>query len=223
MPVDLGRRWVAEALGTALLVTAVVGSGIMAERLAGQDAAVALLANTIATGAALVALFHTFGPVSGAHFNPAVTLAEVVMGVLSRRDGVAYVAAQVAGAVGGVLVAEAMFGGPWVAGSDRVRTGAGQWLGEVVATFGLIGVIIACVRRTPAAVPWAVAAWIVGAYWFTASTSFANPAVTVARAFTDTFAGIRPADVPGFVLAQLIGALAAVGLFGWLVPPVPRG
>ncbi len=218
--VDLPRRLVAEALGTGLLVTAVVGSGVMAEQLSGGNVAVALLANTIATGAALVALIHTFGPVSGAHFNPAVTLADTVLGALRPTDAVAYAAVQVVGGIAGAVIADAMFGLPLVAWSAHARTGPGQWLGELVATFGLLGVIASCTRRTPAMTPWAVAAWIVGAYWFTSSTSFANPAVTVARAFTDTFAGIRPVDVPAFVVAQLAGALSAVVLFGWLVPPL---
>lgn len=222
MPVspDLARRLASEALGTGMLVTAVVGSGIMAERLADGNEAVALLANTVATGAALVALIHTYGPVSGAHFNPAVTLAAALEGG-SRAEAAAYVAAQVIGAITGALLADAMFGVPLVAWSQNVRTGAGSWLGEVVATFGLLGVIASCGRRAPAATPWGVAAWIVGAYWFTASTAFANPAVTIARAFTDTFAGIRPADVPAFVVAQLVGAVAAAATFGWLVPKRP--
>lgn len=220
MTVDLPRRLVAEALGTGLLVTAVVGSGVMAERLAGGDVAVALLANTIATGGALVALIHTFGPVSGAHFNPAVTLADAVSGALPARDAAAYAVVQVAGGILGAVVADAMFDLPLVAWSQHARTGPGQWLGELVATFGLLGVIASCSRRTPSVTPWAVAAWIVGAYWFTSSTSFANPAVTVARAFTDTFAGIRPVDVPAFVAAQLTGAMASVAVFRWLVPPV---
>lgn len=218
--VDLPRRLVAEALGTGLLVTAVVGSGVMAEQLAGGNVAVALLANTIATGGALVALIHTFGPVSGAHFNPAVTAADAVLGALPARDAAAYAGVQVAGAIVGAVVADAMFDLPLVSWSQHARTGPGQWLGELVATFGLLGVIASCTRRTPSVTPWAVAAWIVGAYWFTSSTSFANPAVTVARAFTDTFAGIRPVDVPGFVVAQLTGAMAAVAVFRWLVPPL---
>jgi glycerol uptake facilitator-like aquaporin len=218
--VDLPRRLAAEALGTGLLVTAVVGSGVMAEQLAGGNVAVALLANTIATGGALVALIHTFGPVSGAHFNPAVTLADAVLGALPARDAVAYAVVQAASGIVGAVVADAMFDLPLVAWSQHARTGPGQWLGELVATFGLLGVIASCTRRTPSVTPWAVAAWIVGAYWFTSSTSFANPAVTVARAFTDTFAGIRPVDVPGFVVAQLTGAMAAVAVFRWLVPPL---
>jgi glycerol uptake facilitator-like aquaporin len=217
-PADLTRRLVAEALGTALLVCAVVGSGIMAERLADGNVAVALLANTIATGAALVALIHTFGPISGAHFNPAVTLAEAAQGALAPAPAVAYAVVQILGGIAGAIVADAMFDLPLVALSQTARTGAGQWLGEIVATFGLLGVIASCSRRSPSVTPWAVAAWIVAAYWFTSSTSFANPAVTVARAFTDTFAGIRPADVPAFVVAQLAGALLATAVFRWLVP-----
>ncbi len=218
--IDLPRRLVAEALGTGLLVTAVVGSGVMADQLAGGNVGVALLANTIATGATLVALIHTFGPVSGAHFNPAVTLADAVLGALPARDAAAYAVVQVAGGILGAMVADAMFDLPLVAWSQHARTGTAQWLGEFVATFGLLGVIASCTRRTPSVTPWAVAAWIVGAYWFTSSTSFANPAVTVARAFTDTFAGIRPVDVPAFVAAQLMGAMVAVVLFRWLVPPL---
>lgn len=220
LTVDLPRRLVAEGLGTCLLVAAVIGSGIMAEQLSDGNTGVALLANTIATGGALVALIHTFGPVSGAHFNPAVTLADTVLGALRPAEGAAYTVAQVAGGIAGAVLADAMFELPLVAWSQHARTGPAQWLGEFVATFGLLGVIASCTRRTPAVTPWAVAAWIVGAYWFTSSTSFANPAVTVARAFTDTFAGIRPVDVPGFVVAQVVGALAAVAVFGWLVPPL---
>lgn len=218
MIVDLPRRLVAEALGTGLLVAAVVGSGVMAEQLSAGNVAVALLANTVATGGALVALIHTFGPVSGAHFNPAVTLADALRRSLPPAEAAAYVAVQAVGGIAGAVLADAMFGLPLVAWSGHARTGAGQWLAEVVATFGLLGVITSCSRRTPGVTPWAVAAWIVGAYWFTSSTSFANPAVTVARAFTDTFAGIRPIDVPAFVAAQLVGALASVATFDWLVP-----
>jgi glycerol uptake facilitator-like aquaporin len=198
-------------------LAAVVGSGIMGERLAGGNVAIALLANALATGAALIALIVTFGPVSGAHFNPVVTL------VFSRgasRSGTmaAFVIAQVAGAVAGVLLAHAMFDAPLVAWSQHVRSGPSQVLSEAVATFGLVGVIASSSRRTPAAVPFAVAAYIVAAYWFTASTSFANPAVTIARAMTDTFAGIRPADVPWFLAGQAAGATSAAAFFAWLVP-----
>jgi glycerol uptake facilitator-like aquaporin len=205
---------VAEGLGAALLVMAVVGSGIMAERLAGGNAALALLCNTIATGAALVALILTFAPVSGAHFNPAVSLALAVRGELSWRALPPYVAAQCGGALLGTAAAHAMFGLPLFTPGTQVRSGYGLLLAECLATFGLILVIVGGSRRTPLATPLAVAAWITGAYWFTSSTSFANPAVTLGRALTDSFAGIRPLDAPGFVLAQLAGAVAAVLLAG---------
>jgi glycerol uptake facilitator-like aquaporin len=221
MRVDLTRRAAAEGLGTALLLAAVVGSGVMGERLSGGNVAVALLANTVATGAALVALVLTFGPVSGAHMNPAVTLADAWQGGLPWREVPAYVLAQIAGAFAGVAVADLMFELPAFSASRHARTGPAQWLSEGVATFGLLAVIGACSRRRPSAVPFAVGAYITGAYWFTASTSFANPAVTLARASTDTFAGIRPADVPGFVAAQLAGAAAAAVVFRWLVPALP--
>ena len=208
----------AEGAGTALLLAAVVGSGIMGERLAGGNVAIALFANSIATGAALVALILTFGPVSGAHFNPVVTLADASQGGVAWRTVPAYVVAQLCGALLGVLTAHAMFGEPIVMLSAHERSGGAQMFSEFVATFGLLSVIWGSVRRRPDAVPFAVAAYIVAAYWFTASTSFANPAVTIARAFTNTFAGIRPADVPGFVAAQLAGGAAATLLFRWLVP-----
>ena len=220
-PVDLRKKAAAEALGTALLLATVVGSGIMGERLAGGNVAIALLANTVATGAGLVALILTFGPVSGAHFNPAVTLADAWQGGVRWRDVPVYVAAQVLGAFAGVAVAHAMFGEAVFSASRHVRAGAPQLFSEVVATFGLLAVIWGCVRRRPAAVPFAVGAYITAAYWFTSSTSFANPAVTLARAASDTFAGIRPVDAPGFVGAQLVGAAAATALFTWLVPPAP--
>jgi glycerol uptake facilitator-like aquaporin len=216
--VDLPRRVVAEALGTALLLATVVGSGIMGERLAGGNAAVALLANTLATGAGLVALILTFGPISGAHFNPAVTLADASQGGLPWRDVPAYVAAQVLGALAGVGIANVMFGKPAFFASTRERSGAAQWVSEFVATFGLMAVIWGCSRKRADAVPFAVGAYITAAYWFTSSTSFANPAVTLARAASDTFAGIRPIDVPAFVAAQLVGAAAATATFRWLVP-----
>lgn len=218
MTADLPRRAVAEALGTALLVAAVIGSGIMAARLAGPDAAVALLANTVATGGALVALLLTFGPVSGAHLNPAVTIYLAATRALGGRDAAVYVAAQIAGGAAGAVLANAMFDLEPVQAATTVRTGASVLLSEAVATFGLLGVVIAVGRRRPADAPFAVAAYIVAAYWFTASTSFANPAVTIARALSDTFAGIRPGDVPGFVAAQVAGATAAGAVFGWLVP-----
>jgi glycerol uptake facilitator-like aquaporin len=215
---NLPRRSSAEALGTALLLATVVGSGVMAERLSGGNVAIALLANTLATGAALVALILTFGPISGAHFNPAVTLADAWQGGLPWRDVPAYVGSQVAGAYAGVALAHGMFDLPAWFASRHVRTGPSQWLAEFVATFGLLAVIWGCSRSRPSAVPFAVGAYITAAYWFTASTSFANPAVTLARAASDTFAGIRPIDVPAFVLAQLAGAGAATALFGWLAP-----
>jgi len=200
------RRFVAEAVGTAMLLAAVVGSGIMADRLSGGNEAIALLANTLATGAALVALILTFGPISGAHFNPAVTVADASQGGLAWRDVPGYVAAQALGAVVGVWLAHAMFGERLFMVSLHARSGSAQLLSEFVATFGLLSVIWGCSRRRAAAVPFAVAAYITAAYWFTASTSFANPAVTFARALSDTFAGIRPIDVPGFIAAQCAGA-----------------
>ncbi len=214
----LGRRVTGELVGTALLLAAVVGSGIMGERLAGGNAAVALLANTLATGAALAALILTFGPISGAHFNPVVTVADAWQGGLPWPQVPAYVAAQVLGAFAGVAAANVMFELPPFFASHHVRTGGAQWLSELIATFGLLAVIWGCSRTRPAAVPLAVAAYIMAAYWFTASTSFANPAVTLARSASDTFAGIRPADVPAFVGAQALGAAAATLLFGWLAP-----
>lgn len=221
-PQTLARRVVAEATGSLLLLATVVGSGIMAERLSGGNVALALLANTLATGAGLVALILTFGSVSGAHFNPAVTLADASQRGLPWREVPAYLAAQVAGAFAGVAVAHAMFGLPVFFASQHVRQGPSQLLSEFVATFGLLAVIWGCARRRFEAVPFAVGAYITAAYWFTASTSFANPAVTLARAATDTFAGIRPMDAPGFILAQLLGAAAATALFRWLVPALPE-
>ena len=215
---SLARRIVAEALGTALLLCAVVGSGIMAERLAAGNIAIALLANTFATGAALVALILTFGPISGAHMNPAVTLAAAAERELPWPEAAAYIAAQIAGAFAGVATAHLMFGSPVFSASRHIRSGGAQIFSEFIATFGLLAVIAGCVRSRPAVVPFAVAAWIIGAYWFTASTSFANPAVTLARAASDTFAGIRPVDAPAFILAQLTGAVAATLLFRWLLP-----
>jgi len=201
-----------------MLLAAVVGSGIMGERLAGGNMAIALLANTIATGAALIALILTFGPISGAHFNPAVTLADAAQGGTPWKDVPAYIAAQIAGALCGTAAANVMFGLPVFFASRHVRAGTAQLFSEFVATFGLLAVILSCARRRSAMAPFAVAAYITAAYWFTSSTSFANPAVTLARSLSDTFAGIRPADVPGFVLAQLIGAAAATILFWWLIP-----
>jgi glycerol uptake facilitator-like aquaporin len=216
MNVSLSRRVVAEAVGTAMLLAAVVGSGIMADRLSAGNEAIALLANTIATGAALVALILTFGPISGAHFNPAVTVADASQGGLAWRDVPGYLIAQCSGGVLGVWIAHAMFEQPLFMLSRHARSGPAQMFSEFVATFGLLAVIWGCSRRRSPAVPFAVAAYITAAYWFTASTSFANPAVTIARALSDTFAGIRPIDVPGFVVAQCIGASAATILFRWL-------
>jgi glycerol uptake facilitator-like aquaporin len=218
MRANLSRRVAAEFLGTGFLVAAVVGSGIMAERLAGGNVALALLANTIATGAALAALILTFGPISGAHFNPAVSVADVLERGLGWGDGAAYIVAQIAGGVTGVIAAHAMFGLPAVSISHHARSGGAQVFSEFVATFGLMCVIWGCSRTRSSAVPFAVAGYITAAYWFTASTSFANPAVTMARSLSDTFAGIRPVDAPWFVAAQLAGAIAATILFRWLSP-----
>jgi glycerol uptake facilitator-like aquaporin len=214
----IARRFVAEGIGTGLLVATVVGSGIMAERLAGGNAAIALLANTVATGAGLIALIVAFGPVSGAHFNPVVTLADAWKGGLAWREVPAYLSAQFTGAVVGVGLAHAMFGAAPITASRHVRAGGAQFLSEAVATFGLMIVIWACSRRRPGAAPFAVGAYITAAYWFTASTSFANPAVTVGRMLTDSFAGIRPADVPAFIIAQTLGAAAATALSSWMLP-----
>lgn len=219
MKQTLARRVIAETIGTAGLLATVVGSGIMAERLAGGNVAVALLANTTATGAGLVALILTFGSLSGAHFNPAVTIADAVEGGISWRDVPAYIFGQIIGAFVGVGAANVMFELPVFFASNKVRTGSAQWFSEFVATFGLLAVIWGCSRlRSAVVVPFAVAAYIVAAYWFTASTSFANPAVTIARSMSDTFAGIRPADAPAFIVAQMLGALAATFLFRWLLP-----
>ena len=218
----LTQRLVAEAIGTALLLATVVGSGIMGERLAGGNVAVALLANTLATGAALVALILTFGPISGAHFNPAVTLADASQGGIAWRDVPAYIAVQIVGAFAGVAAAHIMFEVPLFFASQHVRSGPAQAFSEFVATFGLLSVIWGCARLRSTAVPFAVAAYITAAYWFTASTSFANPAVTLARSASDTFAGIRPSDAPAFIAAQLLGAGCATILFRWLVPRLPE-
>ena len=220
--INLSRRVVAEAVGTAMLLAAIVGSGIMGERLAGGNVAVALLANTIATGAALTALILAFGTISGAHFNPAVTLADAWQRGIKWRETPAYVVAQIVGAFAGVATAHLMFGLPLFFASRHARAGAAQVFSEFVATFGLLSVIWGCARFRSSLVPFAVAAYITAAYWFTASTSFANPAVTLARSATDTFAGIRPVDTPEFILAQLGGALLATALFRWLIPTLPR-
>ncbi len=219
---SLPRRLAAECVGTAFLLAAVVGSGIMGERLAGGNVAIALLANALATGAALVALILTFASVSGAHFNPAVTLADAAQRGLPWREVPGYVAAQVTGAFAGVAVAHGMFGVPAFGLAMQVRSGTGQVFSEFVATSGLLVVIRGCSRRRANVVPFGVGAYITAGYWFTASTSFANPAVTLARAATDSFAGIRPSDVPGFLIAQLAGAAAATAFLRWLLPIRPR-
>jgi glycerol uptake facilitator-like aquaporin len=213
---DLRRRLAAEFTGTALLLAIVIGSGIMGERLAAGNMAVALLGNTIATGAGLIVLIQIFGPASGAHFNPAVTLAVLLGGKIDRRSALLYILAQFAGAVIGVWLAHAMFGEPIWQVSHKQRAGAGQGLSEWVATYGLIGTILTTQARRPEVTPVAVGLYIVAGYWFTASTCFANPAVTVARSLSDTFAGIAPASVPLFVAAQIVGAFAGVAFFGWL-------
>jgi glycerol uptake facilitator-like aquaporin len=213
---DLGRKLTAEALGTALLLVAVVGSGIMAERLAGGNVALALLGNTLATGAALVVLITVFGPLSGAHFNPAVTLYFTMRGEMELPRATLYVAVQFIAAVLGVWLAHAMFGMPILETSHKLRDGGPQWLAEFVATFGLLLTIMGGVRFAPSSVPMLVGLYITGAYWFTASTSFANPAVTVARAMTDSFAGIAPHSAPGFIAAQMLAVLVASGILGWL-------
>jgi len=218
--ISYGRRVFCEALGTAFLLAAVVGSGIMAQRLSGGNAALALLGNTLPTGAILAVLILVFGPLSGAHFNPAVSLAFAVRRALPWLDTAGYVTAQIGGGLIGVWVAHFMFDLPLWQVSATSRTGADQWLAEFVATFGLLLTIFGCAARTPAAIPYAVGLYITSAYWFTASTSFANPAVTVARSLSDTFAGIHPGSAPAFIVAQLIGMLAAVGLSTWLWPSI---
>jgi glycerol uptake facilitator-like aquaporin len=220
MKPTLLRRAVAEFTGTLFLLAAVVGSGIMGEKLAAGNVALALLANTIATGAALVALILAFGSISGAHLNPAVTLADAWHGGIPWRETPAYILAQIAGAFAGAIAAHLMFGLPILSASTHVRTGSPQLLSEFVATFGLLAVIWGCGRHRPPAVPFAVGAYITAAYWFTASTSFANPAVTLARSMSNTFSGIRPADAPEFIAAQLAGAAAATLIFRWLIPSV---
>jgi glycerol uptake facilitator-like aquaporin len=222
MKPSLMRRAVAEFTGTLLLLSTVVGSGIMGERLAAGNVAMALLANTLATGAALIALILAFGPISGAHLNPVVTLADAWVGGMAWREVPAYIAAQMTGAVTGVSVAHAMFGLAVFSISTHARSGPAQMFSEFVATFGLLAVIWGCSRARPTAVPFAVGAYITAAYWFTASTSFANPAVTVARCLSNTFAGIRPLDVPGFVVAQCAGAFAATFLLEWLYPRIAK-
>jgi glycerol uptake facilitator-like aquaporin len=220
MTATLSRRVVSEFIGTGFLVAAVVGSGIMGERLAGGNVAIALLANTIATGAALVALILTFGPISGAHFNPAVSFVDAIEQGLRWPDAACYVVAQCTGAVSGAVAAHVMFGLPVISFSHHARSGAAQIFSEFIATFGLLCVIWGCARLRSEMVPFAVGAYIAAAYWFTASTSFANPAVTIARCLSNTFSGVRPIDVPGFLAAQLFGAVVATVLFGWLAPNI---
>ncbi|MER9211469.1 aquaporin family protein [Mesorhizobium sp. M0663] len=220
---NLPRRLVAEALGTALLVATVVGSGIMADKLT-DEVALTLLGNTLPTGAILVVLITIFGPISGAHFNPAVTLVFALRREIETNAALAYVAAQIAGGIAGTFLAHAMFELPILQVSATVRTGSGQWIAELVAAFGLVFTILAGLRSRPDSIPWLVGLYITAAYWFTASTSFANPAVAIARAFSNTFAGIRPADLPGFIGAELLGALLAMALAGWLLAqPKPAG
>lgn len=219
-PFDLPRRLAAEAIGTALLVATVVGSGIMASSLT-QDTALALLGNTLATGAILVVLVTVLGPISGAHFNPVVSMVFVLSRTLARRDLPAYVAVQIVGGITGTVTAHMMFAHPFLEWSVKERSGASQWLSEWVATAGLVSVILLGIRFDRKSVPWLVGLYITAAYWFTSSTSFANPAVAVSRAFTNTFSGIRPVDLPGFVAAELIGALCAFLLITWLLRPTP--
>ncbi|MGY4290831.1 glycerol uptake facilitator-like aquaporin [Bradyrhizobium sp. LM2.7] len=220
---DLSRRLAAEALGTGILVATVVGSGIMAETLT-RDVALALLCNTLPTGAILVVLITVLGPISGAHFNPAVTLVFTGKRELPVNEAALYVIAQIAGGIAGTMAAHLMFGLPLLDFSTKVRTGGPQWFAEAVAAFGLVATILAGIRFQRTAVPWLVGLYITAAYWFTASTSFANPAVAIARSLTDTFAGIRPGDLPGFIVAELCGALAGMLLMTWLLGrPRARG
>ena len=213
---DLPRRLAAEALGTALLVATVVGSGIMAETLT-KDVALALLGNTLPTGAILVVLITIFGPISGAHFNPAVTLVFALRRDISARDAALYIGAQIAGGIAGTMIAHGMFALPLLDASLKIRTGGAQWFAEGVAAFGLIATILAGIRFQRGAVPWLVGLYITAAYWFTASTSFANPAVAIARAFTNTFSGIRPLDLPGFIAAELAGAVCGLIVMAWFL------
>ncbi|WOH69284.1 MIP/aquaporin family protein [Bradyrhizobium sp. BWA-3-5] len=213
---DLPRRLAAEALGTAILVATVVGSGIMAETLT-KDVALALLGNTLPTGAILVVLITILGPVSGAHFNPAVSLVFALKGELTPRETPLYILAQIAGGIAGTMIAHGMFALPLIDISLKTRTGGAQWFAEAIAAFGLIVTILGGIRFNLAAVPWLVGLYITAAYWFTASTSFANPAVAIARSLTNTFSGIRPVDLPGFIVAETCGALVALAVMGWLL------
>ena len=217
MTFSFSRRLAAEFIGTAFLLATVVGSGIMGESLAGGNTAIALLGNTIATGAILVVLILVFGSISGAHFNPAVTLAFLLRREIKPGAALAYVAVQIVAAICGAMAAHIMFAEPVLMISTHARTGVGQWFAEFVSTFGLVATILGCVRFRPDAVPYAVGLFITAGYWFTASTSFANPAVTIARTLTDTFSGIAPGDAPAFIAAQLIGAVAATVIFAWLL------
>jgi glycerol uptake facilitator-like aquaporin len=214
--VSLAKRAAAESIGTALLLAAIVGSGIMGDHLAGGNTAISLLANTIATAAALCALILALGPFSGAHFNPAVTLADALLGGLPWLEVPVYVGAQIAGGFVGVAAANIMFEYPIFFASHHIRTGSAQWFSEFIGAFGLVMIILACAKRRPSAVAFAVGAYVAGAYWFTASTSFANPAVTLARTVSDTFSGIRPEDAPAFIAAQLVGAACATAFFRWM-------
>lgn len=216
MTFPLSKRLVAEAIGTAFLLATVVGSGIMGESLSDGNDAIALLGNTLATGAILVVLILVFGPVSGAHFNPAVTLVFALRKEITASHAVLYVGVQIVAAIAGVCVAHLMFDQSVIQASIKIRTGSGQWIAETVATFGLLASILGCLRWRPDAVPYAVGLFITAGYWFTASTSFANPAVTIGRTFTDTFSGIQAADAPAFIVAQVIGAVLALGLLSWL-------
>jgi glycerol uptake facilitator-like aquaporin len=212
----MSRRLFAEWLGTLFLLSVVVGSGIMAERLSGGNVAIALLGNTIPTGAILVVLILIFGPISGAHFNPAVTLAFAIRKEITPRDSILYVGVQILGGLAGVILAHAMFDNPLIDPSTTARTGTGQWIGEFVATFGLVATILGCIKARPDAVPYAVGLFITAGYWFTSSTSFANPAVTIARGLTNTFAGIDPAHIAAFIAVQLVAAVVATLTFRWL-------
>jgi glycerol uptake facilitator-like aquaporin len=219
---DLPRRLVTEALGTALLAATVVGSGIMAESLT-KDVALALLGNTLPTGAILVVLIAIFGPISGAHFNPAVSLVFALKRELTPRDALLYMVVQIIGGIAGTMMAHAMFALPLLDASLKMRTGGAQWLAEGVAAFGLIATILAGLRFDRPAIPWLVGLYITAAYWFTSSTSFANPAVAIARSMTNSFSGIRPADLPGFIVAEFFGAVAALMLMSWLLRPGDDG
>lgn len=215
-PQTLRRKIVAEGVGTAFLVAAVVGSGIMGDNLSGGNDALTLLANTLSTGFALIVLILVFAPISGAHFNPVVSFLFAANRTLPWKDFFFYVPAQIVGGIAGTVIAHAMYGLPLIELSSHMRHGSGEWLGEILATFGLLLTIFGCLRAKPDSVPYAVGLFIMSAYWFTSSTSFANPAVTIARAFTDSFAGIRPADVPAFLLAQIAGMALAFGFVQWL-------